>query len=136
MTEPVGALQHSRVADKKNIQGSIELERNQDPAIAPLADRFGKAQIEQKPIIDDVILHMTRGETRNSTLGHVDMDGWRSGARACYKKADYCIEASHDTCTEGDEDGGHKPGNGRPTPAPDNDPRSEERRVGKECRSR
>src|SRR6266480_7804559 len=116
----MGALQHSRIADEENIQHSVDLKWNQYPTIAPLTYRLGKAQIEQKTIVDDVILNMTRWETRNSTLGHVDMYRWRSWTWACNQIADERIETIHETCAERDKDGCYKPGDGRSTPAPDN----------------
>src|ERR1700693_5891361 len=116
----MGTLQHPRIAYEENIQRSVDLEWNQDPTRAPLAYRFGKAQIEQKTIVDEVILNMTRWETRNSVLWHVDMDGRRSWTWACHQKAYECIETIHETCAEGEKDSCYKPGNGRSTPTPDN----------------
>src|SRR5258707_7453903 len=55
-------LYHPRIANHENIQHGVELERDQDPAIAPFAYRFAEAQIEQKSIEDHVILHMPGGK--------------------------------------------------------------------------
>ena len=49
----MGPLIHPRKANREDHQHCIELEGDQDPAIAPLADRFGEAQIEQKPIVEE-----------------------------------------------------------------------------------
>src|SRR5437588_2462807 len=114
----MGPLIHTRIANQENIQYSIELKRDQDPAIAPLAYRLGEAQIEQKTIVDHVILNMARGETGNC-LVHIHMYKRRTWTRTGNRKADNPIEAICDSGARGDEAGCHKPGDRRPTSAPD-----------------
>src|SRR5215470_3447472 len=112
------SLIHPRKANQEDIQRSIGLEWNQDPTIAPLTDRFGEAQIEQKPIVDDGKYYMTRGETRNRR-GQKNMDERRTRTRACDKEIDEKEEYPHDEGAKPEKDGSHKPGDGRATPAPD-----------------
>src|SRR5439155_14381735 len=112
-------LIHPRKANQEDIHHCEELEWDQEPAIAPLADRFGEAQKEQKAIVDDGILHMARRKTRDR-FRHIDMDERRTWTRACDTQNDELVEAADEKRTKEEKDGCHKPGNGRPTPAPDN----------------
>src|SRR5690348_7605566 len=116
----MGAFKHARIPNEEDIECSVELEWNQDPPKAPLPDRFGKAQIEQKSIVDEIILHMTRWKTRNPILWHENMNRWRCWTWPRNKMTDKRIDAIHDSCADGDEDGCHKPGSGRSTLSPDN----------------
>ena len=113
--EPVGALIHPRIANQEDIQRSIELEWDQKPAKAPLADRFGEAQIEHKPIIDDGIHDMTRGKSRN-WLWYIHMDERRTRTWACDNKIDEKEERPHENGAKPDKNGSHEPGGGPPTP--------------------
>src|SRR2546428_10662078 len=105
----MGPLIHPRKANQENIQHCIELERDQYPAIAPLANRFGEAQIEQETIVDYVILHMTRGEAMN-WHGHIYMDELWTRTWTCDNQSNEPIEAIHYSRDKGDENGCHKPG--------------------------
>src|SRR6476659_4388291 len=57
--EPMIAFEHTRVANDENIIDGEKLEGQQEPTIAPLTHRFGKAQVEQEAIIGHIMLGMT-----------------------------------------------------------------------------
>src|SRR5579884_2200507 len=61
--EPVFSLQYARIADGENNQHRDNLEWNQCPAIAPLADGFREAEVKEKAIKGNIPGCMTRGET-------------------------------------------------------------------------
>jgi hypothetical protein len=112
------SLYYPRIANQEDIEHSIELERDQDPTVSPVADGFAEAQIENKTEEDDIISHMPGGEAMHC-YGHKDMNELRTRSGARGQHTDESIHTIEDTWDKRDEDGRHKPGHGRPNLAPD-----------------